>query len=79
MKVLTFGELLLRLSSPGYEKLFQSENLNATFCGGEANVAVPLSNFGIETMFVTKLPDSDVGKINEFSYLCTASCINLTV
>ena len=61
MKVLTFGELLLRLSAPGYEKLFQSDNLKATFCGGEANVAVSLSNFGIESCFVTKLPDSDVG------------------
>lgn len=61
MKVLTFGELLLRLSAPGYERLFQSDVLKASFCGGEANVAVSLSNFGIESRFVTKLPDSDVG------------------
>ena len=61
MKVLTFGELLLRLSAVGYERLFQSEDFKATFCGGEANVAVSLANFGIDSAFVTKLPDSDVG------------------
>lgn len=61
MKVLTFGELLLRLCSPGYEKLFQSDNVKATFCGGEANVAVSLANFGINSIFVSKLPNNDVG------------------
>lgn len=61
MKVLTFGELLLRLSAPGYEKLFQSDSLKATFCGGEANVAVSLANFGVNSCFVTKLPDNDIG------------------
>ena len=62
MKVLTFGELLLRLSAPGYEKLFQSDNMKSTFCGGEANVAVSLANYGLESCFVTKLPNSEVGK-----------------
>lgn len=61
MKVVTFGEILLRLAAPGYTKLFQKDTLDATFCGGEANVAVSLSNFGIDSLFVTKLPDSDVG------------------
>ncbi len=61
MKVVTFGEILLRLAAPGYTKLFQKDSLDATFCGGEANVAVSLSNFGIDSLFVTKLPDSDVG------------------
>lgn len=61
MKVITFGELLLRLASPGYSKLFQKDNLEATFCGGEANVAVSLSLFGIDCSFVTKLPKNDVG------------------
>ena len=60
-KVVTFGELLLRLASPGYTKLFQKDSLEATFCGGEANVSVSLSNFGVNTSFVTKLPDNDVG------------------
>ena len=61
MKVITFGELLLRLAAPGYTKLFQKDSFDATFCGGEANVAVSLANFGIETSFVTKLPNNDVG------------------
>ena len=60
-KVVTFGELLLRLASPGYTKLFQKDSLDATFCGGEANVAVSLANFGVRTSFVTKLPENDVG------------------
>lgn len=61
MRVLTFGELLLRLSSQGYNKLFQRDSLDCTFCGGEANVAVSLANFGLESVFVTKLPNNDVG------------------
>ncbi|MBQ6349515.1 MAG: sugar kinase [Methanobrevibacter sp.] len=61
MKVITFGELLLRLASPGYTKLFQKDILEATFCGGEANVAVSLAVFGVDSAFVTKLPNSDVG------------------
>ena len=61
MRVVTFGELLLRLAAPGYTKLFQKDSLDATFCGGEANVAVSLSIFGEDSVFVTKLPSSDVG------------------
>lgn len=61
MRVVTFGELLLRLAAPGYTKLFQKDSLEATFCGGEANVAVSLSIFGVDSVFVTKLPASDVG------------------
>lgn len=62
MRVLSFGEILLRLSSPGYTKLFQKDSLDATFCGGEANVAVSLSVFGLESAFLTKLPQNDVGR-----------------
>ena len=61
MKVVTFGELLLRLAAPGYTKLFQKDTLESTFCGGEANVAVSLSIFGLDSVFVTKLPNSDIG------------------
>lgn len=61
MKVVSFGELLLRLAAPGYSKLFQKDRFDATFCGGEANVAVSLANFGLDSLFITKLPDSDVG------------------
>ena len=60
-KVVTFGEILLRLASPGYTKLFQKDSLDATFCGGETNVSVSLANFGLKTSFVTKLPDNDIG------------------
>ncbi len=61
MKVVSFGEILLRLSAPGVTKLFQKECLESTFCGGEANVAVSLSIFGLESVFVTKLPENVVG------------------
>lgn len=70
MKVITFGEILLRLAAPGYTKLFQKDSLDLTFCGGEANVAVSLSIFGLDSSFVTKLPDNDVGQaaINSMRY-----------
>lgn len=70
MKVLSFGEILLRLASPGYTKLFQKDSLDATFCGGEANVAVSLANFGIQSEFLTVVPDSDVGhaSLNSLRY-----------
>ena len=70
MKVLSFGELLLRLASPGYTKLFQKDSLDATFCGGEANVAVSLANYGIDSEFLTVVPDNDVGhaSLNSLRY-----------
>ncbi len=60
-KVVTFGEIMLRLKSPAYERLFQSPSLEATFGGGEANVAVSLANYGMDTAFVTVLPKNDIG------------------
>lgn len=70
MKVLTFGEILLRLASPGYTRLFQKDSLDATFCGSEANVAVSLANFGVSTEFLTVIPDNDIGRaaINSLRY-----------
>lgn len=70
MNVLSFGEILLRLASPGYTKLFQKDSLDATFCGGEANVAVSLANFGIQSEFLTVVPDNDVGRasLNSLRY-----------
>ncbi|GHT41787.1 2-dehydro-3-deoxygluconokinase [Bacteroidia bacterium] len=59
-KVVTFGEIMLRLATPDYQRFIQSTNLNATFGGGEANVAVSLSNYGIPTDFVTRLPENDI-------------------
>ncbi len=61
-KVVTFGEIMLRLKSPGYDRLMQSPVLEATFGGGEANVCVSLANFGMETGYVTVLPDNDIGE-----------------
>lgn len=59
-KVVTFGEIMLRLSTPGYLRFSQAHQFDATFGGGEANVAVSLSNFGIDTDFVTRVPDNDI-------------------
>lgn len=60
-RVVTFGEIMLRLKSPGFERLFQSPVLEATFGGGEANVAVSLANFGLDAAFATVLPANPVG------------------
>ena len=59
-KVVTFGEIMLRLKSPGMERFFQSPSLEATFGGGEANVCVSLANYGMETGFITALPKNDI-------------------
>lgn len=61
MKALTFGEIMLRLKAPGHERLMQTPYLEATFGGGEANVAVSLANYGMEASFLTVLPDSAIG------------------
>jgi len=61
MKVLTFGEIMLRLKPPGYERFFQSPMLEATFGGGEANVAVSLANFGMDVEYMTVLPNNPIG------------------
>jgi 2-dehydro-3-deoxygluconokinase len=60
-RVVTFGELMLRLSPPGFERFFQSPVLGATFGGGEANVSVSLAHFGLESCFVTRLPAQGIG------------------
>ena len=60
-KVVTFGELMLRLGPPGFERLLQSPMLGATFGGGEANVSVSLAQFGIDSHYVTRLPVNAIG------------------
>jgi 2-dehydro-3-deoxygluconokinase len=60
-KVITFGELMLRLSPPGFERFLQTPNFVATFGGGEANVAVCLAQFGIESVYITALPKNPIG------------------
>ena len=61
-KVITFGEIMLRLAPSGYERFFQSPQMQATFGGGEANVAVSLANFGVDSVFVTRLPEHAIGQ-----------------
>ena len=70
MKVLTFGEIMLRLKAPGHERFFQSPMLEATFGGGEANVAVSLANYGMDAEFLTVLPKNDIADacIRELRY-----------
>ena len=62
MQVVTFGEIMLRLSTPGYSRFVQAQGFDATFGGGEANVAVSLANYGLESYFVCKLPQHEIGQ-----------------
>ena len=61
MRVVTFGEIMLRLKSPGHERLFQRPMLEATFGGAEANVAVSLAQFGLDARFVSAIPANNIG------------------
>ena len=61
-KVVTFGEIMLRLSPPGFERFLQTPAFSATFGGGEANVAVSLAHFGLDSYYVTRLPKHDIGE-----------------
>ena len=69
-KVVTFGEIMLRLAPNGYYRFFQDDQLQATFGGGEANIAVSLANFGLDSVYVTKLPDHAIGQaaVNSLRY-----------
>ena len=62
MKVITFGEIMLRLAPEGYYRFLQADKYGATYGGGEANVAVSLAGFGIDCAFVTKLPNNDIAE-----------------
>lgn len=66
-KVVTFGEIMLRLAPNSYYRFFQQDQMQATFGGGEANVAVSLANFGEKSVYVTKLPEHAIGQaaVNE--------------
>jgi len=61
-KIITFGEIMLRLATPDHQRFSQANSFNASFGGGEANVAVSLANFGLQTEFVTSLPKNDLGQ-----------------
>ncbi|MCD8147671.1 MAG: sugar kinase [Clostridiales bacterium] len=69
-KIVTFGELMLRLAPNGYYRFFQNDQMQATFGGGEANVAVSLANYGMDVSFVTKLPTHAIGQaaVNSLRY-----------
>ncbi|MCR2045393.1 sugar kinase [Anaerosalibacter massiliensis] len=61
-KVVTMGEIMLRLSTPRFERFVQAESFDAVYGGGEANVAVSLANYGLDSYFVSKLPKNDIGQ-----------------
>ena len=61
-RIVTFGEIMLRLAPEGYYRFIQAEKYSATFGGGEANVAVSLANFGMDAAFVSKLPTHEIGQ-----------------
>lgn len=61
-KIVTFGEIMLRLSTPGFTRFVQAQSFDATFGGGEANVAVSLANYGENSYFVCKLPEHEIGQ-----------------
>jgi len=60
-KVVTLGEIMLRLAPQGFLRFSQAQSFNAIYGGGESNVAVSLANYGIPVDFVTRLPDNDIG------------------
>ena len=70
MEVVTFGEIMLRLAPNGYYRFFQDDQMQATFGGGEANVAVQLANFGLNSSYVTKLSGHAIGQaaVNSLRY-----------
>ena len=61
-KVITFGEIMMRLNPPGYLRFLQTDTFDATYGGGEANVAVSLVNYGNDAAFVSKVPDHEIGQ-----------------
>jgi 2-dehydro-3-deoxygluconokinase len=61
-KIVTFGEIMLRLSPPGYQRFSQARSFDVVYGGGEANVAVSLANYGLPVDFVTRVPDNDIGE-----------------
>ncbi len=66
-KVVTFGEIMMRLNPEGYQRFVQADRFEVSYAGGEANVAVSLANFGINAAFVTKVPATEIGQcaVNE--------------
>jgi len=69
-KIVTFGEIMLRLAPNGYYRFFQNDQMQAMFGGGEANVAVSLANYGMDSVYVTRLPEHAIGQaaVNSLRY-----------
>lgn len=62
MRAVTFGEIMLRLAPEGYLRFCQADKFNATYGGGETNVAVSLANYGVDAAFVSKVPNNEIGQ-----------------
>lgn len=83
-KIVTFGEVMLRLAAPGYERFGQGNMLSATFGGAEANVAVSLANYGLPVSFVTRVPDNDIAGLvsvncGDSVWMCRTYSLEVTV
>ncbi|MBT8219301.1 MAG: sugar kinase, partial [Bacteroidia bacterium] len=61
-KVVTFGEIMLRLTTPGYRRFSQASSFDVIYGGGESNVAVSLANYGLDVEFVSRIPSNDIGE-----------------
>ncbi|SCY32628.1 sugar kinase [Alkaliphilus peptidifermentans] len=61
-RIVTLGEIMLRLSTPGFERFVQADNFDACYGGGEANVCVSLANYGLDARFITKVPKHEIGQ-----------------
>lgn len=61
-KVVTFGEIMLKFSPVNYQRFLQATAMNVEYAGAEANVAVSLANYGVDSLFVSKLPLNDLGE-----------------
>ena len=61
-RVITFGEIMLRLNPEGYQRFVQAERFEASYAGGECNVAVSLENYGVDAAFVSKVPAHEIGQ-----------------
>ena len=64
-RFVTFGEIMMRLNPEGYNRFVQAERFEASYAGGEANVAVSLANYGLEASFVTELPENPLGRYSK--------------
>ena len=78
-KVVTLGEIMLRLSTPGNTRFVQSDSFDVVYGGGEANVAVSCANYGHDAYFVTKLPKHEIGQSAVNALLCVLAKLFMTV